>query len=346
MLKNKIFHLPPFIAAASLFTACAVFSGCYTLTQGAAMIGYLNRAVPLEKIDDKDFVSLVADIRRFAMDDLGLAQSRNYTRYVEIDRNYLAAVVSASAQDSFRRHEWKYPVVGVLPYKGFFNLKDAQKEREKLEKKELDVWVRGVDAFSTLGWFRDPLYSFMRDYSPWRLADLIIHELVHSTVFIKGQANFNEELAQFIGSEGARLYMETRYGLESDEYREMLISETDSRNYVNFIQELISELEALYSGGTDRNNKLTEKERIINSAKERFNSEYENMFSGDNYRSFAELPVNNAYLELFRLYHSGENFYKDLFEKSGRNLQAFIAAAKTVKRGGDPKNQLENALKR
>jgi len=308
------------------------------------MLSYLNRSVPLEDSGDEEFIRLVTDIRKFATEELGLAESKNYTRYVEIDRGYLAAVVSASAKDSFRRHEWNYPVVGTLPYKGFFNLKDAYKEREKLEKKDLDVWIRAVDAFSTLGWFKDPLYSFMRNYPPYRLADLIIHELVHATVFIKGQANFNEELAEFIGSEGSRLYMETRYGIDSAEYKEMLISQSDSRNFINFIQELISELDELYSGNINKEILLSEKERIINNAKERFDAEYDSSFSNDNYRNFSALAVNNAYLELFRLYYTDDNFYENLYERCTRNLSVFIAAAKNIKKGANPREQLENAV--
>ena len=336
--------LPVIFAPVFLLAACGLFSGCYTLKQGVTMMGYLNQAVPLEKAADEEFARRVNDIRRFAMEELGLAMSKNYTRYVELDRNYLAAVVSASAKDSFNRYEWSFPVVGAMPYKGFFDTEDARKERVKLEKKDLDVWIRGVDAFSTLGWFKDPLYSYMRDYSPGRLADLIIHELVHATVFVKGQVQFNEELAEFIGSEGARLYIETRYGADSEEYREMFASEDDSKKFVEFIQELIAELNILYSSDLEREKKLMEKEAIINAAKERFDAEYESRFSSDNYRGFSKLPVNNAYLELYRLYHAEDNFFADLYERSGRNLPAFIAAAKTVTKKGEPKAQLEKAL--
>jgi predicted aminopeptidase len=247
-----------------------------------------------------------------------------------MDRDYLAAVASAAAQDSFTRHEWKYPVVGVMPYKGFFNVEDARKERAKLEKKGLDVWIRGVDAFSTLGWFKDPLYSYMRDYSPNRLADLIIHESLHATVFIKGQVQFNEELAEFVGTEGARLYIISRYGEDSNEYSAIIAGEEDSRSYMAFVQELAAELQTLYSSEKTREQKLREKEQIINSAKNRFDAEYESRFSNDNYRGFSSLPLNNAYIDLFRLYNAGDNFFTDLYERSGKNLPAFIAAAKTM----------------
>jgi predicted aminopeptidase len=351
-VKNWVSLAPVLCAAAFLLAICGTFSGCYTLKQGVTMLGYLNQAVPLEQVpleqappDGEDFVQRVRDIRRFASEELGLSMTKNYTRYVQLDRDYLAAVVSASAKDSFKRHEWHFPVVGAMPYKGFFDVEDARKERKKLEKKDLDVWIRPVDAFSTLGWFKDPLYSYMRGYSPARLADLIIHESLHATVFVKGRVSFNEELAEFVGSEGARLYMESRYGADSEEYRAMSAPETDNKTFVTFIQTLIAELDALYASGLDRAETLARKEAIITAAKERFNAEYENLFSNDNYRGFAELPVNNAYLELYRLYHAEDNFFADLYERSGRNLPAFIAAAKTIKKkGGDPRGQLARAL--
>ena len=341
---NLVSIYPAAVVFILLLVICGLFSGCYTLKQGITLFGYLNRAIPLEQADDEEFVRLVTDIRSFAMNELGLAMSKNYTRYVEIDRNYLAAVVSASAKDSFRRHDWSFPIVGKMPYKGFFKTEDAHKERLKLEKKDLDVWVRGVGAFSTLGWFRDPLYSYMSDYSPFRLADMIIHELMHATVFIKGQVKFNEELAEFIGTEGKRLFMEKHYGINSDEYRKMLTDENDNKKFVEFIQELIVELDVLYSSDKTKDEKLTEKEIIITAAKERFNTEYDSRFSSNDYRYFYELPINNAYLELFRLYYAEDNFMSNLYEKSGKDLVAFINAAKMIKRKGDPREQLERLL--
>jgi predicted aminopeptidase len=375
-MKWLPFHaaLVPAVAAAALLLAfSAFFSGCYTLKQGTTMLGYLGRAVPLEALlapdavsagdvpggtgapggagaespsaeENRRFVEMVHDIRSFAMGDLGLKESKNYTKYVALDRDYLAAVVSASAADSFARHEWRFPVVGSVPYKGFFNPADARKERAKLEKKGLDVWVRGVDAFSTLGWFQDPLYSYMRAYTADRLADLLIHESLHATVFLKGQAQFNEELAEFIGSEGARLYLENRYGVDSEEYRRMTDAEADNKIFLNFIQGLIAELENIYSASGSREEKLQKKNEIIKAAQIRFEENYETLFRSDNYRGFSRLPVNNAYLELFRLYYAGGDYLRDIYERSGRNLPAFIAAAKTLKGKTDPRAELEKAL--
>jgi len=349
-------NLPVIIAAVFLLGASILCSGCYTLKQGTTMLGYLNRAVPLEKIalneaaseEDRLFVKRVNDIRRFAMEDLGLAESKNYTRYVELDRNYLAAVVSACANDSFTRHEWRFPVVGRIPYKGFFRVDDARKERTKLEKKDLDVWIRGVDAFSTLGWFRDPLYSFMKEYSDRDLAELIIHELLHATVYLKNQSQFNEELAQLVGSEGALLYMEKLRSAEpfSEDEDGSGDAHAEHAVYLAFIRGLIAELDDVYKSGIPREEKLRRKEEIIEKAKAEFEAGYDSSFQTDKYRSFSKMAVNNAYLELYRLYYEEDRYYKELFEKAGSDLPKLIAAAKTIKgrKNGNPKEELEKAL--
>ncbi|MDR2471579.1 MAG: aminopeptidase [Treponema sp.] len=321
---------PALASALIILLGLGFFSGCYTLKQGTAMLGYLGKAVPLEELEKREetagaspaeaeetrrFVERVRDIRRFAREELGLAESKNYTRYVQLDRDYLAAVVSACAADSFTRREWRFPVVGTVPYKGFFDPAGARKEAARLKAQGLDVWVRGVDAFSTLGWFRDPLYSYMKDYTAYQLADLIIHELLHATVFVPGQADFNEQLAEFTGRRGGRLYIESRYGIDSPECRAVDSAEADGRTFRLFLSDLGSELESLYAkAGLDREAKLAEKERIIQAARKRFAEEYDRRFQSGGYRFFADLPVNNAYLDLFRLYHEEDNFLDELFE--------------------------------
>jgi predicted aminopeptidase len=359
-MKNDglFLYLFPAVAAALFLLGFSLLcSGCYTLKQGGIMLGYLSRAVPLESLaagpdasaEDARFVSLVTDIRRFAVEELGLNETKNYTRYVDIDRDYLAAVVSASAKDSFKRYEWRFPIVGSVPYKGFFIAKDARNEAARLGRKDLDVWIRPVDAFSTLGWFSDPLYSFMRGYPPDRMADILIHELVHATVFIKDNMQFNEELAEFIGSEGARLYIAERYGDGGPEMERMADSEADSAAYIDFLRELSDELDAVYGSEIPRAQKLERKAGVIAAAKARFEAEYESRFHSDAYRAFLDIDVNNAYLELYRLYYSGGSRLKELYAESGAgqvsDLRAFVAAAKTVTRkGGDPVLQLRAAL--
>ncbi|GMO22244.1 MAG: aminopeptidase [Spirochaetaceae bacterium] len=341
--------LPAALAAVVIGSLSIMFQACWTLKQGITLIGYLNRAVPLESIANEDedaalFVSHVNDIRRFTLEELSLSATKNYTKYVSLDRDYLASIVSASAKDSFKRHQWWFPVVGSVPYKGFFNIEDAKHEALRLKKKGLDVIARPVDAFSTLGWFNDPLYSFMREYSEARLADLIIHESFHATLFLKSNAQFNEEIAEFIGTEGARLYIEKKYGADSEAYTALAKNERDNKMFVFYIKSIITELESLYSMDIPREEKLRRKEEIINASQQRFLDEYDSVFKTNQYRFAGKMKINNAYLELYRLYHEGDDRLKSLYESAGSNLPEFIAAAKTLNNKSDPYIQLKRAL--
>jgi predicted aminopeptidase len=328
----------PYVVSAALITFfLALFPSCYTMKQGMALLGYLNRAVPLEEIGqtgevEEKFAAEVNRIRDFAMGELGLKQSKNYTRYVTIDRDYLAAIVSACNPVAFERHTWRFPIVGRVPYKGFFNVEDARKKAATLRKKNLDVWVRPVDAFSTLGFFRDPLYSYMTAYPVHRLADLIIHELVHATIYIKNDSAFNESLAEFIGKEGARRYIERYYGTDSDEYRAIDAGNADNKAFVEFVRSIIKALGAVYEDAAlSREEKLAQKAAVIAEAQADFTAHYDELFETANYRGFSTLPVNNAYLDLYRLYNEEDSYFEDIYNDMGRDLPAFIAVAKTWK---------------
>jgi predicted aminopeptidase len=185
------------------------------------------------------------------------------------------------------------------------------------------------------------------------LADLIIHELLHATVFLKNHVQFNEELAEFVGSEGARLYMESIAGntaaslgtVPDDDETDDDARRADQAAYLAFIRGLIADLDLVYNNpALSRDEKLEQKELIIAQAKARFEETYDSVFMTENYRGFVDLPINNAYLELYRLYYEGNTWFKDLYEKSGSNLRLFIEAAKTLSGRGDPRIEFERAV--
>jgi predicted aminopeptidase len=163
-------------------------------------------------------------------------------------------------------------------------------------------------------------------------------------VYLKGNSQFNEELAEFVGAEGSRLYMAGTFGEDSPEYAAMTEGEADSARYVAFLHGLIDELESLYATGLPREEKLRKKEEIIAAARERFRENYGELFHSDAYQGFLRLPVNNAYLELFRLYYAKDNYLKDFYLRSGGSLKKFIEAAKTLREDGNPRTRLEKAL--
>jgi predicted aminopeptidase len=176
--------------------------------------------------------------------------------------------------------------------------------------------------------------------------------LFHATVFLKNHVQFNEELAEFVGSEGARLYMEsiarnadTSESGPGDDETGTAARSADQAAYLAFIRELIAELDTVYKNpALSRDEKLEQKELIIAQAKVRFEENYDSNFKTENYRGFVDLQINNAYLELFRLYYEGNTWLKDLYEKTGSNLRLFIEAAKTLTGRGDPRIEFERAV--
>ncbi len=295
--------------------------------------------------DLKHTLLLVQDIKRYSVRCIGLNHDKNYSRYVELDKNYLVDVVSACKKDAFKPYIWKYLFFGSFPYKGFFKREDALREAEKLKKKDLDVLIRKVDAFSTLGFFVDPVYSFMNDYSVFALASLIIHEQTHSTLFIKNEIQFNEELATFIGREGALNYIKDRYGVESKHYRKALDYIDDWDRYSTLIRVLYDELNALYESGKSREYILDMREDIFDTFKGKFSNEYSLEFKTESFRSIQDIPLHNAYIISFVRYTQDLNIFYELYRDQGYDLnKTFLLIMQVEKERGDPKAYIRKLI--
>ena len=316
--------------------ALLMLSSCYLLNQGASLLRYQAAAEPIDEIlergtfsdgsrvDDQTraFIAEVEQIREYSA-TLGLAASRNYTSLVPTNRDYLADVVNAAAELSFERHEWWWPFVGRLPYKGYYETASAARLAERLERRGLDVWVRPVDAFSTLGVLRDPLYEFMTDYDPHTIANLIIHEQAHATLFLRGHAQFNEEFATFVGDVGADGYV--RATGASDEEITLITNRAADREAARLlILGLRAELDELYGSELGTEDKRTEKGWTIEAFQDRVRDEYESIFRTDSYRGLSEIPINNAYIDLYVSYTEDLDLFRELYEALSSNLSVFV----------------------
>lgn len=333
--------------------APVLLSSCYITSEGAAFLAMQARAKPTAKLladpalpaDRRAFLERVGRLRRFAVEELGMRDTENYTSFVEVPGDRVATVVQACAELSFDRRLWSYPVVGRLPYKGFFDPADAEKEAARLREEGLDVIVRGVDAFSTLGWFKDPLYSFMESYGEAELAELIVHELTHATAFSKREGSFNEELATFVGRAGAGLWLQRAGEPESEELKAYRASRSDAEAFAAFIAGTAAELERLYGETIPDGEKREGKKRIIAERAALYRKTAPEAFSGEGYRKVPMEKINNAFIDLYRLYEGEPALYADYLRKvCGGDLRRFIVEAARLAAAEEPKDAMRAEL--
>lgn len=162
---------------------------------------------PTTGVELRDRLVSIADLREFAVSNLALPDNGSYREYVQLDRPFVVWNVFAAPALSIEAHQWCYPLLGCLGYRGYFALDDAKQEADSLRQQGLDVWVGGVPAYSTLGWFDDPVLSSFIKWPSGRIAELIFHELAHQRLFIAGDTSFNESYATVVGRSGAELWL-------------------------------------------------------------------------------------------------------------------------------------------
>jgi len=363
MTQKIIIFASTAIAAVTIVTIAVFSSGCcYITKQGVGLISRQCRTVSINKMlknadkgadktitpEIREFLKRVNDIRSFAMDTLGLKRNGNYKNYLSVDKDYAVDVVTASKDDAFVPYTWRFPLVGSITYKGFFDKKDAEKEARKIKTKgDYDVYIGRADAFSTLGFFSDPIYSFMINYSVYDLASLIIHEQTHATIYLKDQTQLNEEIATFVGDAGGLLYVERRYGAGSEEYRAAVLSKGDYTAYVDMMRSLHAELSALYAGDSGREYKLAEKERIFADFRRRVSDGYDSLFRTDKYKGLREAKLNNAVIAAMMTYNLDMALYYELYKGEEWDLGATIKKLKSlkkVKKGLDHKEAIRKMI--
>ncbi|MBD3343907.1 MAG: aminopeptidase [Chitinivibrionales bacterium] len=330
-----------------------LFFNCYLFRQGVSFLSYQRKAVPVDRIisdttvDDSliEFLNGTTAIRLYARDSLGLSLNDNFTTFVETDKRSIVSVVTACAPDTFNQHTWWFPIVGKMPYKGFYKLKHARKEVARLRKKGLDVAVRPAGAFSTLGFFKDPLYSYMTRYSPYRLASMIIHEQVHATIFLKSNADFNEAMAVFIGDNAALHYIKATRGESSREYLKARNIYKDEKTFISLVLGLYDELDSIYSLNLLSEEILELKQARIEHFKYHYDKNYDSLFTTRRYKRFSSRKINNAVLAEYKTYNYDVGIFEKLYRHFEYDMKAMIAFLKTIpKREKDPVEFIEFKL--
>jgi predicted aminopeptidase len=317
------------------------------------MLSYTVEAKPVSRIAAspqtpdslKRFFSLVGNIRTFAFDSIGLKRTANYTTYVHIDKKYLIDIVAATGQVDFTPYTWCYPLFGCWPLRGYFDKADADSEASRVSRKGYDVYVGRADAFSTLGFMSDPLYSFMKNFPVYEIANLIIHEQTHATLYVKNQVDFNEELACFTGSEGALRFIRARYGDTSSVYAASINLSKDIDTYYRLVLLLYNRLLLIYNSNISRDEKLRQKHDIIVHFKDSVAANYNSIFLKPSYRGFEKQNINNAFIGVDMTYSRDLDLFYKLYAKENRDLHATMKVVQSIaKKKGDCRANLKAYL--
>lgn len=332
-----------------LLTGCQIN---YLLKSAYSQLELLRQRVPLEETlqdpnlnqADKQKLLLAKKARDFAIHELNLKPSDNYTSFVRLNRPYVSYVVSAAPKWKLEHHQWWYPVVGKMPYKGFFNRLDANEEQMNLQKEDLDTYLRGVTAYSTLGWFNDPILSSMLNYKDHDLVNTVIHETVHATLYIKNSADFNERLAVFLGNKGMEQFYLKTEGEASPTLAQVRMENADDRLFSVFIGPKLKQLKQWYEQlpANERNESLRQKQ--FKEIQNDFTQNILPQMKTDTYKKFADLELNNARLLVYKTYLQDLADFEKLYTKVDNDFARFIELCRQLEASRAPEQDLKSLL--
>ncbi|TKT90893.1 aminopeptidase [Dyadobacter frigoris] len=294
-----------------------------------------------EVLDDPAFpdslksrIRLIEEIKQFGVDSLGLSPSKNYTTFYNQHGKPLIWVINASDRYRINAYKWSFPIIGTFPYKGYFDSTRAVREEKVLKQEGFDTDIGEVSAWSTLGYLKDPILSSMLRRREGSLANLILHELTHGTLFVKNDLELNENLASFVGDLGAIRFLKQKYGLNSKELRTYEFSKKYNDAYSQHMLRGISRLDSLYSS--------FDKVKLDTAAKDVLKNQVISKILNDADTLFADkktlktksrwdgknLP-NNAYFISYQTYKSKQNLFRNEFEtKFGGNFRKYLSYLK------------------
>jgi len=334
---------------AALFLLCAS-AGCSRDMQYAwsAITGQLNlmsRAIPIEQALNSDTLSeqrryqleYILDVRRYAIEELGLTAGRNYTTYVDIGDEAVAYNLSAAAKDSLTPYTWNFPFVGTIPYLGFFSFDAAREYQQHLVDLGYDTVLYPIESYSTLGLFPDPITSAMCDRGESELADLIIHDLTHGTIYATGDSNYSENVATFVGHLGSQRYLADRYGENSDLVQRAKADLHATELHNEFLAQLRRRLEEYYASDLSKEVKIAGRETLFTEAKERFRNEVQpKMRHPELYDWIYDLKFNNAWILLNARYIRSLADFQAVYDHTGGDWAESLRIFSDAAAGSDP----------
>ncbi|UCD77776.1 MAG: aminopeptidase [Desulfobacterales bacterium] len=269
----------------------------------------------------RERLAFILAVRQFAASELHLPVKNNYLTYVELERPYVVWNVFAAPEFSLTPKTWCYPVAGCASYRGYFSEKNAHQYAAGLEDGGYDVYVAGVTAYSTLGWFDDPVLSSFIHYSKAQSAGLIFHELAHQLLYVKDDTVFNESFATAVEQEGLRRWQQAAEA--SQIYRDYLTRYRRQQQFVQLIMDYRQALEILYRTDAAPSVKRDKKAAILSELRDEFERMNTNEMDLSAYAGWIYQDLNNAKIGSVTEYHTFVPAFQKMLARNDGDLDRF-----------------------
>ena len=346
-----------------LAVVAALFAGYGTAYLASDDVRYLTRAgfeetrilrsrQPIERMVRDSSVdpalrrslSLVLETRDYAA-RLGMEAKETYTTYANVGRDTLLLVLQAAPKDCICPHTWKYPIVGRIPYKGFFDATAARREAARFTASGYDTYLRPSSAFSTLGWFNDPLLSTALTRDSLELAATVFHEIAHNTLYVKSATPFNESFAQLVGYRSAQAFFTDR----GDRLRAQQASDRwhDEMVLGEYYAALTARLDSLYAAKPDSTALEAGRREAEAWARTQLEGAIGRRFRTIRVGRLTERPINNAQLIGARIYRTRLDLFERWYQQHGQDVRRSIGSLRSLMAGAEGDSafvRLERAL--
>ncbi len=284
-------------------------------------------------------LELVSEIRRFASRELGLPDNNSYTRYSDLKRQFVLWNVVATPELSMKLVNWCFPIAGCISYRGYYAKEDADRFAEKLRNEGFDVYVGGVPAYSTLGWFDDPVLSTFIQYPDAELARLIFHELAHQVLYVSGDTMFNESFATAVEEAGLQRWLAQRNDAKLEEaYR---THAQRKQQFVDLLKKHRAELQRVFSQPTSDDEKRRGKVAVFEALQADYQVLRTSWGGWPGYdRWFAQKP-GNSHLASVATYTDAVPGFRRMLAEQGNELPKFFEAARALASVGKVQRDLQ-----
>lgn len=259
-------------------------------------------------------------IREFAHKNLHLPDNGSYRQYVELKRSAVTWNVIATPAYSMQPKQWCFPIVGCLSYKGYFSQAAALKEATLLEQQGYDVYVSESTAYSTLGWFKDPVVSTMMDHGVILAAETLIHELAHQRLYVPDDTAFNEAFATAVAQEGLKHWLQAEQPDKLLVYLDYLEKRQD---FVRLLAETAEQLRLIYDEKADDQQKQQKKLEQYALLRQQYHALKQTWGGDDRYDAWFDKPLNNARLALVGVYYDQVDEFVDYLNARDRDFERF-----------------------